>query len=650
MAFSGDGRWLATGDDSAKVYLWDTATGKEVRRLPAGQELVISVAFSPDGKTLAAGVSDNRTLVRLWDVASGDLRWETTVKEGGQPTVTVSPDGRFVAVGSGRVAAKEPCPIHLLDADTGQEVRTLGSHQEHISALAFSPDGKTLASGSFDGMIGLWDVATGKDLRPQAGHGAPVMSLALAPDGKHLASAGRDRTVRLWSLPDGKEQHVLTGHKEMVQAVAFAPDGRSLASVDASEAVCFWDSVSGKEVRRLPGGERRTWIYSFAPDGKSLLGASVNGTVRRRDLATGDELRQYHGIGNNTASSVTFSPDGRTVAGVRQADQQAIRNGATGASEGGVALWDTITGEQKAWIPERESAVSEVAFSPDGRMLAYSCTTGDVQLVDAATGKHRLRLKGHATRSAPLVFSGDGWSVISGSDDRTLRLWEVATGKERLRLSQDVGWPRSLALSRDGRTLYSGGTDNAILVWSLAPPDASRPGKDQLRDKERESVWAELAAEDAGVAYRALCKLLGSGDAAVELLRSRVRSAGAIDAAAVNKLLADLDSDHFEARERAARDLEKLGVAVAPSLRNVLEGTPSAELRRRAQEILTKVEAAGLTANQVREFRALEALERIGTPAARQVLADLAGGVATVPLTLEATAALKRMDRTRAVP
>jgi RNA polymerase sigma factor (sigma-70 family) len=638
LAVSHDGKSLACGDATGKAYVWDLATAKEVRRFPTDEPFVTSLTFSPDGRTLVGAVGD-AGLIYQWDISSGKVIWKIELPEGGQPTVAFSPDGRFVAVGGGKVVAKRPCPVRLLDSATGKEVRCLGLHQEHISALVFSKDGQKLASASFDGMIGLWDVATGKDLRLAAGHTSTVVEVALSPDGRTLASASRDRTVRLWSLPDGKELRTLGGNEQMLQTVAFTPDGRTVIAADFSDVVSQWDAATGVEIRRLPGSEGRHWRYAFSPDRKTLLGASMDGFIRLRDLATGRELQNYAGLGLGLIPSVAFSEDGKFVAAVRED---------AGRPSGALSVWDAATAERKIMLDVAGGA-QEVAFSPDGRTLAATGKVGAIHLWDFANGKLLGSLPGAlddpcgSWRRAPLAFAADGRSLV-GATGRTLRLWEVVSGKERCCLRQEFGWPACLTLSRDGFTLFTGGNDNAILAWDLIPPGTARP-RARLSERQAETLWTELASDDATVAYRALCTLIIAGDRAVDLLRSRLRPAVASDPGPVDKLVADLDSDRFETRERAASELEKKSRAIEPQLRKALQDSSSAEVRRRIRELLDKLESAALPPSVVREVRAIEALERIGSPEASAVLKKLAAGAVEARVTREATASLQRRQR-----
>jgi WD40 repeat protein len=255
VAFSPDGRLLASGSYDKTINLWDVATGSEVRTLTGHTSSVLSVAFSPDGRLLASGSSDKT--IKLWEVASGSLVRTLSGHTGGVYSVAFSPDGRLLASGScGQPLTQSPwCAqgeIKLWDVASGREVRTLTGHTSDVRSVAFSPDGRLLASGSCgqpltqspwcaQGEIKLWDVASGREVRTLTGHTSSVLSVAFSPDGRLLASGSRDKTIKLWEVATGSEVRSLKGHTSDVRSVAFRPDGRLLASGSDDETIKLWD-------------------------------------------------------------------------------------------------------------------------------------------------------------------------------------------------------------------------------------------------------------------------------------------------------------------------------------------------------------------------------------------------------------------------
>ncbi|WP_353931437.1 P-loop NTPase fold protein [Okeanomitos corallinicola TIOX110] len=260
--------------------------------------------------------------------------------------VAISPQGR-IAVGL------EDGRIEIWDILTGEKWVSYQGHDEIVSSVSFSPDGKTLVSGSYDKTIKLWDVETGGEIRTLEGHNDSVFSVSFSPDGKTLASGSYDKTIHLWDVETGGEIRTLQRHNETVISVSFSPNGKTLASVSADKTIKLWDVETGGEIRTLEGHNDSVFSVSFSPDGKTLASGSYDKTIKLWDVETGGEIRTLQGH-NETVISVSFSPDGKTLA--------------SGSADKTVRLWNLSDSQGKPYIEigKHEGAVYSVAFDPLG--------------------------------------------------------------------------------------------------------------------------------------------------------------------------------------------------------------------------------------------------------------------------------------------
>ncbi|KAE9566315.1 Vegetative incompatibility protein [Colletotrichum fructicola] len=362
-------------------------------------------------------------------------------------SVAFSPDGRQLASGSVDNTVK------LWDTATGQCQQTLEGHSDWVLSVAFSPDGRQLASGSRDNTVKLWDTATGQCQQTLEGHSDWVLSVAFSPDGRQLASGSRDNTVKLWDTATGQCQQTLEGHSNSVWSVAFSPDGRQLASGSRDNTVKLWDTATGQCQQTLEGHSDDVRSVAFSPDGRQLASGSRDKTVKLWDTATGQCQQTLEGH-SDWVWSVAFSPDGRQLA--------------SGSYDKTVKLWDTATGQCQQTLEGHGNSVWSVAFSPDGRQLASGSYDKTVKLWDTATGQCQQTLEGHSDWVLSVAFSPDGRQLASGSRDKTVKLWDTATGQCQQTLEGHSDWVWSVAFSPDGRQLASGSYDNTVKLWDTA--------------------------------------------------------------------------------------------------------------------------------------------------------------------------------------
>ena len=361
--------------------------------------------------------------------------------------VTYSPDGRFVA------SASWDRTVKLWDAITGQAVMTLRGHSAEVSCVAYRPDGRQLASASDDNTVKLWDAASGQEIRNLRGHQRPVRSVAYSPDGRHIASASTDATLMLWDSDSGQHLRTLRGHKDFVFAVAYSLDGRHIASASADGTVKLWDAATGQEIRTLRGHSNFVMDVAFRPDGQQIASGSLDKTVKLWDAATGKEVFTLRGHTQGVAS-VAFRTDGRQVA--------------SGSGDQTARFWDVETGEEILTPLGHFAQVSGVAYSPNGRLIATASRDQTVRLWDATMRQDVLSLRGHTSAVCGVAYSSDGRQIASASGDGTVKLWDAATGQEIRTLCGHSQKVNRVSFSPDGRQIVSGSFDCSVKLWDTA--------------------------------------------------------------------------------------------------------------------------------------------------------------------------------------
>jgi WD40 repeat protein len=402
-----------------------------------------NVAINPDGTILASGHGDGA--VRLWDCARGQIVRVLAGHSGSVFCLAFSPDGKTVASGAADATV-------LWNVGDGSERARLAGHGGRVFCLAFSPDGKTIASGAEDAMVRLWNAGDGSERARLARHGGSVRSVAFSPDGKTVASGAADATVRLWNVGNGRQRARLTGHSGSVFCVAFSPDGKTVASGGDDATVRLWNAGDGGERARLAGHSGSVFCVAFSPEGKTLASGGDDATVRLWNTEDWRERARLTGH-SESVRSVAFSPDGKTVA--------------SGAADATVRLWNPGDGSERAYLTGHRGSVWSVAFCPDGKTVASGAGDDTVRLWNAGDGSERARLTGHRGSVWSVAFSPDGKTLASGAADATVRLWNAGDGSERARLTGHRGSIWSVAFSPDGKTVASGGDDATVRLWNV---------------------------------------------------------------------------------------------------------------------------------------------------------------------------------------
>jgi WD40 repeat protein/tRNA A-37 threonylcarbamoyl transferase component Bud32 len=332
--------------------------------------------------------------------------------------------------------------------------RTVFLGASEVNSVAFSPDGRRIVSGGWQGTLMVWDVATGRKALTLKGHTRRVRSVAFSLDGRRIVSGSDDGTVKVWDSASGREALTLKGHNTFVRSVAFSADGRRILSGSVDGTVKIWDAATGKDTLTLKDDAGSAKCVAFSPDGRRILSGSFDGTVKIWDAATGkDTLTLKDDTGS--AKCVAFSPDGRWIV--------------SGSDDGMVKVWDAATGKEMLTLEGHTKAVSSVAFSADGRRIVSGSFDGTVKIWDVATGKEKLSFKGCTRGVWCVAFSPDGRRIVSGSDDidgNALKIWDVAKPEDTLTLNGGGCGETGVAYSPDGRWIVSDA--GTVTIWDAA--------------------------------------------------------------------------------------------------------------------------------------------------------------------------------------
>jgi WD40 repeat protein len=632
VAFGGDGKLLASGDQDGIVRLHDPVTLRELRRLKGHEGGVTCVGFAPDGRTLAAGGTDR--MIHFHDVRTGKLvrRFEAGDRI---RCLALSADGKRLAA-----AGEHPerlrgrgSTVYLWDAAGGRPLHRLRGHSGHINAVAFAPDGRTLAAAGQDHVILFWDTASGRPLHAGEGHGGGIAALAFSADGRTLAAAGWSPPIRLWDVSTGKPLRRLAGHRgrfqDTVGSVAFSRDGGRLASVGDDNLVRLWDAAAGTEVRRLQASKGAASCAALSPDGRLLAaGYGDEGCVRLWDMATGKELRRLAAGVDEDVRQVSFTGDAKAVVAIGSDGRNAL-----------LRSWDAATGKELRHASA--SGVHAVALSADGRLVVMA-RPRVVRLLDSSGGIELQELAAPAEHTQRLALSADGRLLAGGDRQGQVRLWEVVTGRRFRQWRGHNGEVGALAFAPDGRLVASGGEDTTVLLWDVVGPVGPGP----LSHDRQEALWRDLADPDPGRGQGAVWALAAAPAQAVPLLKDRLMPLQAV-AAQVARLIGALDDPRIAVRDKATRELTRLGKAAVPMLKRALAADPSPEVRRRVGQLLARLPHDSTPAEQWRTVRAVQTLEHAGGPEARRLLQALAAGSPADLVTREARISLGRLTSRR---
>ena len=496
LALSTDGTMIASAGGNGNVWIWNVKDGQVVLKLDGR---IANLAFSPDGKFIASCGGD--PIATVWDLRTAQVLLKLKGSDEPVKAIAFSRDGQWFA--SGALDGK----IRLWEFPSGKLARTMGIQDalegkatcSEILCLAFAPDGRTLASGAseVDPAVRVWEVATGKQTTAFERLGGAIHAVAYSPDGTLLAAGGANNAVRLFDLAKSLERVPVNGHLATVEAVAITGDGKTCLTGSLDGTLRIWEAASGKELALLRTG--RVNALTLSPDSKMLATCSAyDHQIRLWDLATRAEVRQIAGPAVIVPfTSVTYMPDGASLAALYSNNLVGVWNAATGKEKwkvrtrgtvtrlvrspdakvlvtGGfycpLIIWDAAEGKclHSIDLQKTHGQITALDISPQGQSFATVFNHRAIKILDAKTGKEIATFPVEIEECVQAVaFSPDG-TVLAAGQEHVVVLWDVAAGKKLRQLTGHRGAVTSLAFSADGTKLLSGSADTTALLWDVS--------------------------------------------------------------------------------------------------------------------------------------------------------------------------------------
>lgn len=509
VVFSPSGKLLASCNASGKVYIWDLSSGKVIHNIQSDASTIFAIAFSHDEQRLhTIGNWDRHEFyIEYWDVNSGESIEDVLLIDENFTAAALSPDGTVLACGGNsplqywdietakqlfidtetkgqfdyldfsadgsHLIAAEPWEYLSLWRTSPMQLLKNITHGERYKSIAYSPDGKTVASGNDKGLVKIWDTTTGNLIQTISGHQSSRIYAASYPHDNDIITIGVESEIQFWNVQTCELEKTIPDPRNGVFSVKYSPDKKLLASGGGSKKARLWDPQNGRFLGSFVGHKNEIYVVDFSPDASML--ASAGGQKRRRpELKKGSnydnsvciwEIRsgELYLIGDRLAAftehtdwvnTVVFSPDGETLA--------------SGSQDKTIQLWDVKSFSHLRTITGHEDGVNAIAFSPDGMALASASHDKTIRIWNAHSGDLLLppiQSAGHVTS---LAYSPDGDLIASSTQyTTTVQVWNAKTGEKLRSYTGHTGRINAVVFSPDGKTLVSVSSDCTVLIWDL---------------------------------------------------------------------------------------------------------------------------------------------------------------------------------------